>query len=70
MLTFMNSKVTKMTEKDSKTIFSEKLNPMKYPVQIYIYIYIYKLVRARNLSMYFTGVSHEAMKSMLNVKKI
>ena len=38
MLTFMNSKLTKMT---SKTTFSIKVNPMKYQVYIYMYIYIY-----------------------------
>ena len=37
---------------------------MKYPLQSYV------LARARNLLfMYFTGVSHETMKSILNVKK-
>ena len=37
---------------------------MKYPVQSYI------LVKTRNLLfMYFTGVSHQTMKSILNVKK-
>ena len=37
---------------------------MKYPVQSYI------LVKTRNLLfMYFTGVSHKTMKSILNVKK-
>ena len=37
---------------------------MKYPVQSYI------LVRTRNLLfMYFTGASHQTMKSIVNVKK-
>ena len=65
MLTFMNSKLTKMT---SKTTFSIKVNPMKYQVYIYMYIYIYILKRTRNLFMYFTGVSHYTIKSILNVK--
>ena len=36
MLTFMNSKL-RWLAKTSKTTFSKKVNPMKYPVQIYIY---------------------------------
>ena len=54
MLTFMNSKVTKMTGIDKQNhIFQKKVNPMKYPVQIYIF------GRTGNLLfMYFTGVSH------------
>ena len=53
MLTFMKSKLTKMTGKDKQTTFSRKVNPMKYPVQTYIF------ERTGNLLfMYFTGVSH------------
>ena len=53
MLSFMNSKLTKMTGNDKQNHISKKVNPMKYPVQSYI------LVRTGNLLfMYFTGVSH------------
>ena len=54
MLTFMDSKLPdKLGVLTSKTTFSKKVNPMKYPVQSYI------LVKTRNLLfMYFTGVSH------------
>ena len=54
MLTFMNSKVPDDWQIfEGKTIFSEKVNPMKYPGQTYI------LVRTWNLLFtYFTGVSH------------
>ena len=41
MLTFMNSKLTKMAGKDKQNTFSKKVNPMKYPVHIYIYLSIY-----------------------------
>ena len=64
MLRFMNLKLAKMTAKTIKTTFSKKGNPMKYPVQSCI------LVRTRNLFFrYFTSVSHETMKSILNVRK-
>ena len=37
MLTFMNSKLPdKLVVLTSKTKFSKKVNPMKYPVQTYI----------------------------------
>ena len=54
MLTFMNSKVPDDWQIfEGKTIFSEKVNPMKYPGQTYI------LVRTWNLLFtYFTGVSN------------
>ena len=54
MLSFVNSKLTKDGwQRQEKTTFSKKVNPMKYPVKSYI------LVRAGNLLfMYFTGVSH------------
>ena len=39
MLSFMNSKLTKMTgARTSKTEFSKKVNPMKYPVYTAVYI--------------------------------
>ena len=39
MLSFMNSKLTKMTDaRTNKTKFSKKVNPMKYPVYTPIYI--------------------------------
>ena len=65
MLTFMNTKLPdKLVVFPSKTTFSKKVNPMKYPVQTYI------LVRTWNLLiMYFAGVSHETMKSILNITK-
>ena len=65
MLAFMNSKLLdKLVVLTNKTIFSKKVNPIKYPVQTYI------LVRTWNLLfMYFTGVSHWIMKSRLSVKK-
>ena len=41
MLTFMNSKPTKMSGKDKQnTTFSKKGNPN--PMNIYVYIYIYR----------------------------
>ena len=53
MLAFMNSKLLdKLVVLTNKTIFSKKVNPIKYPVQTYI------LVRTWNLLfMYFIGVS-------------
>ena len=65
MLTFMNSKLPHDWQiSDKKTTFSKEVNPMKYAAQTYI------LVRTWNLLfMYFTGVSHLALKSILNVKK-
>ena len=43
----------------SNTTFSKKINPMKYRIQAYI------LVRAWNLlTMYFTGVPNQTMKSI------
>ena len=38
MLTFMNSKLNKITRKDKENYIFQKVNPMKYPVQIYKYI--------------------------------
>ena len=63
MLTFINSKLPdKLVVLTNKTKFSEKVNPMKYPVQTYI------LVRTWNLLfMYFTDVSHKTMKIIVNV---
>ena len=54
MLNFMKSKLPdKLVVFTSKTTFTKKANPMKYPVQTYI------LVRTWNLLfMYFTAVSH------------
>ena len=47
----------------SKTIFSKKVNLMKYQVQTYM------LVKTWNsLFVYFPGVSHLTMKSILNEK--
>ena len=65
MLTFINSKLPdKLVVLTNKTKFSEKVNPMKYPVQTYI------LVRTWNLLfMYFTDVSHKTMKIIVNVLK-
>ena len=64
MLSFMNSKLTKMTGKSKQNHIFQNRNPMKYPVQLYIW------VRARNLLfMYFTGVSYQTLKSILNVIK-
>ena len=64
MLSFMNSKLTKMTDKGKQNQISKKVNPLKHPAQSYI------LLRTRNiLFIYFTGISHQTMKSILNVKK-
>ena len=63
-MTFMNSKLqNKPVALTRKTTFCKKVNPMKYPIQTYI------LVRTWNLLfIYFTYVSHQTMKSILNVK--
>ena len=54
MLNFMNSKLPdKLVVSTSKTAFTKKVNPMKYPVQTYILVRIWNL-----LFMYFTAVSH------------
>ena len=53
MLNFMNSKLPdKLVVSTSKTAFTKKVNPMKYPVQTYILVRIWNL-----LFMYFTAVS-------------
>ena len=57
MLTFMNSKLTKMAGKDKQNHIYKIYYILH--IYIYIYIYIYILVRTGNLLfMYFTGVSH------------
>ena len=37
MLSFMNSKLTKMTGKGKQNDIFQKRNPVKYPVQLYMY---------------------------------
>ena len=67
MLTFMNSKLTKMTGKDKQNHIFQKSKSYEISSTV---IYIYILVRTGNLLfMYFTGVSHQTMKFVLNVKK-
>ena len=64
MMTFMKSKLTKMTGKDKKNYIFQKGKPYEisrtdicaYIHTIYIYIYIYE--DRFLLFKYFTGVSH------------
>ena len=48
----------------SKNIFSNKINPMKYPAQTHMWVRTWNL-----LFVYFSGVSYWTMKSILNVKR-
>ena len=48
MLTFMNSKLTKMVGKDKQNTFSKKVNPNPIYVCIYIHIYIYIYIYVMN----------------------
>ena len=67
MLTFMNSKLTKMTGKDKQNHIFQKGEPYEISgtdififismYLIYIYIYIY-IGEDREFIWYFTGVSH------------
>ena len=65
MLTFLNSKLPGDWQiSDKQYTFSKKVNPRKYQIQTYM------LGRTWNLLfIYFTGVSNQTMKSILNVKK-
>ena len=65
MLTFLNSKLPGDWQiSDKQYTFSKKVNPRKYQILTYM------LGRTWNLLfIYFTGVSNQTMKSILNVKK-
>ena len=66
MLTFMNSKLTKMTDKDKQNhIFQKSKSYEISSIDLCI-----GEDRDFIIHVYFTGVSHQIMKSILNVKKV
>ena len=54
----------KQFDKQYLTTFSQKVTPMKYPVQTCMLVRTWTL-----LFMYFPGISHETIKSILNGKR-